>query len=259
MAQTIGTSFKNAEVVDLYLHRPPYPQALYDKLIELAPAYQNLLDIGCGHGKISRRLAEEFENITAVDPSRQMINLGQSLQNGRADNINWIESTAEDAPLSGHYDVVVAALSIHWMDHARLFPKLAMHLKPNHLFAVIEGDGAQKPPWEADWQSFLGKWVPKITGTSFQKDRGPSFWDTYRTYVDVVEEFAFVSEPIQQSLDDFILCQHSRDTFTISKLGVMRDQFDAELGELLNAHVGDDGQLRFRSFTKLTAAKVVLS
>ncbi|MCK0096669.1 class I SAM-dependent methyltransferase [Yoonia sp. F2084L] len=256
MTQSIGTSFRNAEVVDLYLHRPPYPQALYDKLIELAPAHDRLLDLGCGHGKIARRLADTFGDITAVDPSKQMIALGKTLENGCADNIQWIESIAEDAPLSGQYDVVVAALSIHWMDYARLFPKLGVHLKPHYLFAVIVGDGAHEPPWEADWQSFLGRWVPLITGQIFQRNSGTSFWEDYQNHVNVTQEFEFISGPIKQTVDDFILCQHSRDTFAFSKLGDQKDRFDAELAELLGPHADDNGQLQFRSFTKLTAAKV---
>lgn len=259
MVQSIGTSFRNAEVVDLYLHRPPYPQALYDKLIDIAPAHDRLLDLGCGHGKIARRLADRFAEITAIDPSKQMVDLGKTLENGRADNIEWIENVAEDAPLSGHYDVIVAALSIHWMDHARLFPKLAAHLKPEHLFAVIVGDGAHEPPWEGDWQNFLGKWVPLITGQPFQRNSGTSYWEKYQDYVTVTQEFHFVSDLIQQSVDDFILCQHSRDTFAFSKLGDRKDRFDAELVELLAPHADENKQLHFRSFTKLTAAKVAVS
>lgn len=256
MSQQIGRSFMDAEVVDLYLHRPPYSQRLYDLLVELAPGRENLLDLGCGHGKVSRPLSGSFETVTAVDPSARMIALGQSLSLGDAPNIDWVEGYAEEVPLARSFDVVVAALSIHWMDHARLFPRIAQHVTPDHLFAVVEGDGAHAPPWEGDWQDFLGRWVPELTGQPFVTDRSPAFWEAYQQYVDVGEVFELISDPFQQSVDDFILCQHSRDTFTISKLGARRSRFDDELRALLREHADHNGILTYRSMTKLTVAKI---
>ncbi len=256
MNSPIGTSFQATEVVELYLYRPLYPQKIFDLLTDLAPGKESILDLGCGHGKMARPMSQSFSRVTAVDPSSHMIALGKSLKNGTSANINWVNGYAEDVTLTEKFDVIVAALSIHWMDHKILFPKLTQHLKQNHLFAVIEGDGAYNPPWESDWQEFLSRWVPKISGQPLHTDKKRSFWEGYRDYVDVKDEFEVVSEPFHQSLDDFVLCQHSRDTFTISKLGDHRATFDAELKELLTPHTSQDGNLNFRSFTKLTAATI---
>ncbi|MGJ8527956.1 class I SAM-dependent methyltransferase [Maritalea sp.] len=256
MPLPIGKSFKDAEVVDLYLKRPPYPAKLFDLLVEHAPSTQNVLDLGCGHGKIARPLTTRFQNVTAIDPSARMIALGKTLENGKAKNLTWTEDYAETANLSASYDVIVAALSIHWMDHATLFPKLLKHAKPNHLFAVIEGDQPHNAPWKNDWHSFLEKWVPIMTEKPFIKNGGSGFWDKYLEYVEVNDEFELISDPIVQSIDDFILCQHSRDTFTISKLGDRRERFDAELGELLANYADESGNLTFRSCTKLTTSQI---
>ena len=256
MNPTIGTSFQAAEVVDLYLYRPPYPQKIFDLIVNLAPEKESILDLGCGHGKIARQMSQIFNKVTAIDPSENMISLGKSLKYGASANINWIEAYAEDALLTEKFDVVVAALSIHWMDHQVLFPKLSKLLKKNHLFFVIEGDGAHNPPWENDWQDFLTKWVPEITGKPLHAKKGRSYWEKYLDYVDVRDTFEVVSEPFQQSVKDFILCQHSRDTFAISKLGDHRARFDIELEELLTPYVNNCGNLVFQSFTKLTAATI---
>ena len=256
MTLPIGSSFRNSEIVDLYLLRPPYPERLYELLVRFAPSHARLLDLGCGHGKIARPLTPHFENITAIDPSKKMIELGKTLQHGNASNLNWIESTAEKAELSGSYDVIVAALSIHWMDHALLFPKLLKHTQPNHLFAAIEGDAPHKPPWESDWTTFLTKWVPEVTGMPFDQSSKNDFWTKYLQFVDVADEFELISEPMHQSIDDFILCQHSRDTFAISKLGDKRARFDAELKELLGGHADHNAQLTFRSCTRLTTGSI---
>ncbi len=256
MKQEIGTSFQSEEVVDLYLYRPPYPQQIYDLIVSHSPSRGRILDLGCGHGKIARPMSKHFSSVMAIDPSAKMIALGKSLELGAATNLEWVESYAETAPLTGRYDTVVAALSIHWMNHDVLFPKLSKHLKTRHLFSVIEGDGAHKPPWESDWQTFLSKWVPKLTGKPLHTNKDRSFWENYLDYVDVNGVYEVVSDPFHQSIEDFILCQHSRDTFTISKLGSDLESFDDELRELLSPFANANGDLEFQSFTKLTTATI---
>ncbi len=185
-----------------------------------------------------------------------MITLGKSLEFGAATNLEWVESYAETAPLKGKYDTVVAALSIHWMKHDVLFKKLPKYLKKRYLFAVVEGDGAHNPPWEGDWQSFLGKWVPRLTGKPVHANEDRSFWEEYLDYVDVSETHEVISDPFNQSIEDFILCQHSRDTFAISKLDGDRESFDSELRELLSPFANTNGDLEFQSYTKLTLATI---
>ncbi|MFG5382989.1 class I SAM-dependent methyltransferase [Yoonia sp. R2-816] len=256
MKQEIGTSFQSEEVVDLYLYRPPYPQQIYDLIVSHSPSRGRILDLGCGHGKIARPMSQHFSSVTAVDPSANMLALGKSLEFGAATNLEWVESYAETAPLTGRYDTVVAALSIHWMNHEDLFAKLSKHLKTRHLFAIIEGDGAHKPPWESDWQTFHEKWVPKLTGKPFHPNKDRSFWEKYLDYVDVNETYEVVSDAFHQSIEDFILSQHSRDTFAISKLGNDLKSFDQELRELLSPFANANGDLEFQSYTKLTTATI---
>lgn len=125
-----GASFEEREVVDLPLS-PPYPEAVFEKLHQLAPRHDAMLDIGCGPGKVSRPLTRCFADVVAVDPSRHMIALGHTLPGGRAPNLHWVRGLAEEAPLDGRrFDLTVAAASIHWMDHDRLFPKLLLHAAP---------------------------------------------------------------------------------------------------------------------------------
>lgn len=251
----IGTSFENAETVDKYQYRPPYPTKLYDLLIEKAPAHNRLLDLGCGHGKIARYLVDQFSEVLAVDPSKRMIELGQSLQNGNAKNLRWLEGLAETTPLKGEFDLITAALSIHWMDHEELFARLAKHVSQNHILAVIEGDNASNPPWRTSEISFLEKWVPAVTGKQFVEGHR-EFMRGYQQHVRLIEEIEIISEPFTQSIDDFIACQHSRDTFAISKLGQRLEEFDGELKEILQPHADENSCLTFKTKTTLTLSKL---
>lgn len=256
MSDRIGTSFQWPEVAELYLKRPPYPARIFELLAEAAPACGRLLDLGAGHGKVARPMTRLFDEVTAIDPSAELIRIGQTLEGGDAPNLTWVEAYAEDAPLTGQYDLAVAALAIHWMDHDRLFPHLRTHLAAPFPLAVIEGDAAHQPPWHDAWREFLKRWVPELTGEPLHEEKGPSKWESYLPHVDVQRVHEVVSDPLQQSIEDFILCQHSRDTFAISKLGTRRARFDDELRDLLTPYAEAGEMLTFRSYTKLTLAHI---
>lgn len=250
--QRAGASFQDADVVENYPYRPPYPDTVFAKLLAIAPRRQNLLDLGCGPGTIARPLAGHFQQVTAVDPSAKMIALGRSLPGGDAPNIDWIEGFAEDFAIGErHFDLTVAATSIHWMDHARLFPRLAAHAAPGHRVAAISGDTPFEPDWEDDWRHFLARWVPAITGKAFDHAGRQEEMAGYERYLDIEGREYYLSEPFLQSVGDFILCQHSRDTFAPSKLGSRMAEFDAELIALLAPYANSDGDLTFSVLTKL--------
>ncbi|MDX8349930.1 class I SAM-dependent methyltransferase [Cognatiyoonia sp. IB215446] len=250
-----GRSFQSAELSDNYVHRPPYAPQIYACIAEHAASTKRLLDLGCGEGKLARPLARLFDNVVAVDPSEKMLALGQSLENGDAPNIDWIAANAEDAPLSGHFDMVTFASSIHWMDCDRLFPKLKPHLNPQTLLAFVEGDQAFEPPWEAEWRAFLAKWVPMVTAWSLDSAEWLAWRDKHLRHVAIIDTFEFLSPPIRQSVGDFILCQYSRNTFSPLALGNRTTQFADELRELLAGYANADGMLEFRVKTHLTFAR----
>ena len=251
-----GTCFMAAEVADLYDHRPPYADGAYAFMFENVPARGRLLDLGCGEGKIARPMAKYFGQVVAVDPSANMIDLGKSLANGNAANIHWLCAKAEDAALDGRFDLVTFASSIHWMDPVVLFNKLQHHLAPDHLIAIVVGDEPFEPAWAPEFQAFLEKWVPKVTG----RPLGSKEWQSSRTrhldFVEVVQARDFLSDPFEQTIDSFVLCQQSRNTFARSKLGRQAGDFETELGRPLEGHTNDRGMLSYRVKTKVTLAKL---
>lgn len=246
MVERVGASFEDPAVVENYLYRPSYPVGVYEKLLSIAPGRNCLLDLGCGPGKISRQLSEHFHEVVAVDPSRSMIDLARRLERGNASNIRWVVGLAEDYDGAGHHspDLIVAAASIHWMDHNRLFPRLKSLASDAHQVAIVSGDTPFQPPWAEDWKSFLAKWVPIATGGKFDHDGKQEKRSEYKSFLDVDGTEFFLSKPMTQNVDDFIRCQHSRDTFAPSHLGETLPRFDIELRELLTPYA-EDQSLRF--------------
>ncbi|UJW87800.1 class I SAM-dependent methyltransferase [Devosia sp. SL43] len=251
MTERAGASFEEADVVENYVFRPPYPDAIFARLAEISPARVAALDIGCGPGKVARPLTRLFGSVTAVDPSSNMIALGRSLPGGDAANIEWIEGFAEEFPIGERrFDLTVAAASIHWMDHQRLFPRLAQHGRPGHIIAVVSGDDAFEPPWRDEWLAFLQRWVPRITGEQYDPATKTPIWDSYRSGLDILGDEYFISDAFEQSVADFIGCQHSRDTFASSRLGPNIADFDRELEAILQPHA-DKGRLTYQVRTRL--------
>lgn len=250
-----GQSFEDAEVATYYAYRPPYPDEIATKLVELSPAHRSLMDLGCGTGKIARTLSSHFQSVFALDASAAMLEVAQQLENGRADNIHWVQGLAETTELEHvPYDLVVAAASIHWMDHAVVFPRLAASVSNDHLFAVVEGDGAFDPPWQSQWEDFLTHWIRELTGETYGRKGNESFENhmrLYQNWIDVAGEVSVISKPVAQSIPDFVACQHSRDTFAPSKLGRRLEKFDSDLARLLRPFAAED-QLTYCVQTKLT-------
>src|SRR3569623_113034 len=161
-----AATFQDAGVVAAYLHRPPYPDALYRRLLELMPARRAVLDLGCGPGKIARALAPHVDEVLAIDPSAAMLRTGQALDGGERSNIRWRLAAAEDAPLSdAAFDLAVAGAAIHWMDPAIVFPRLARALAPGARLALVDGDAPSAAPWHAAYQQVIVAWGERLGRT----------------------------------------------------------------------------------------------
>jgi SAM-dependent methyltransferase len=81
-------AFDDPDVAKAYVHRAPYPPALFVRLQELAPRAGRLLDLGCGPGKLTLPLAASFRHVDAVDPAEPMIAAAKA--SNAAPNIRWI-------------------------------------------------------------------------------------------------------------------------------------------------------------------------
>lgn len=250
-----GDSFGDSEVAEAYLHRPDYADAIYRRLVEISPGHRSLLDLGCGTGKIARRLAGYFESVTALDASGPMLRIAALQCAVNPHRISWIQGLAEEVPFAGApFDLVVAGASIHWMDHARVFPKLLGSVASDHVFAVVDGDGPHEPPWQTQWNSFLAQWIYELKGEVFEPDNPDSAFaqkmNSYRRWLNVAGELIVVAEPIRQRVEHFIACQHSRDTFTRARLGGRLGRFDAQLRAMLMPYARE-GVISYRVGSKL--------
>lgn len=114
---------------------------LGEALIDLLGAKpgERILDLGCGTGQLTQRIAERGATVTGLDASPEMI--GQARQ-----NYPQLQFTLKDAAaieFDGEFDAVFSNAALHWMLNASAVAKaVARALRPNGRFvAELGGKG----------------------------------------------------------------------------------------------------------------------
>jgi SAM-dependent methyltransferase len=214
-----------------------------------------LLDAGAGDGRIARRLASEMIRVDAVDPSLEMIAVGKAAPGGASSNLRWIESRMEDAALDSPYGLATAGASFHWMDPDIVLPILADALAPDAVLALIDGDAPVDATFEEAISRVMRETLTRADGSP------PAEWLTagdrlerpmleHARYeprgVKITEPF-----PVEQSVADFLRCEHSRQSFSEDHLRPeLCAFFDKAMREALEPYtVG--GRLRYAIRTRI--------
>jgi len=189
-----------------------------------------------------------------------MLDIAQQLQDESDSNVTWVSGLAEEGNYAvERFDLIVAAASIHWMDHSLLFPRLLDHTKDNHVFAVVDGDGAYKPPWEDAWGEFLSKWIFNLTGEHYESDPNKSpFTKKMRRHRDwlILEGEESFEHTVSQTVSDFIRCQYSRDTFAPIKLGKRKTEFANDLQQVVAPYADNADRLVYQVKSSLEWGKI---
>src|SRR4051812_13860078 len=98
--------------------RPPYSAQLADTMArELSlDGTGELLDVGCGPGVLELALAGLFDQVTALDPEPEMLQVGERrCRQAGLSNVRWVQGVAEDiAALNlGRWRAVTFGESFH--------------------------------------------------------------------------------------------------------------------------------------------------
>lgn len=244
-----AAEFEDEGVVETYAHRPAYPDALIARLLALMPSRGRVLDLGCGPGKLAWALFPYVTKVVAVDPSAAMLRVARGLGDDPDGKIQWVHSRAEDLELCTGFDLAVAGASIHWMEPAILFPKLAAALAPRAPVAIVNGDAPTEAPWISAYEGVVIHWVERLGGR-WKDERHRRRTAAHEPWLPEEGREHFVRE-VTQSLEDLIACEHSRATWSRRRMGPLAEAFDADLRVALSPWTRD-GLLTYEMETSLT-------
>ncbi|MEO0997666.1 MAG: class I SAM-dependent methyltransferase [Pseudomonadota bacterium] len=117
---------------DYARYRPSYPDTLFQRLAELAPARALAWDCATGNGQAAAGLARHFERVIATDASAEQIASAPAL-----DGVEFRVAPAEASGLAtASADLVTVGQSLHWFDVDAFYAEAARVLKPDGVLAV---------------------------------------------------------------------------------------------------------------------------
>ena len=115
----------------------PVPGYLEDLLAHLPSPCRRALDVGCGVGELSRRLATTCDEVLGIDRAEHMIAKATALSTG-VSNVSFELGDFLDCPLAeDSFDLVLSVASLHHMDFDRALAKMRDVTRPGGVVAVL--------------------------------------------------------------------------------------------------------------------------
>jgi ubiquinone/menaquinone biosynthesis C-methylase UbiE len=118
-------------------------QAIHKRLISKIelPANANVLDLGCGTGRLLNRLASQFPDLrgTGLDLSPQMLQVARQ-SNQHRPRLIYLEGNAESLPFAeGQFDAVFNTISfLHYPQPEKVLSEVARVLSPGGRFYLVD-------------------------------------------------------------------------------------------------------------------------
>jgi len=128
----IGTYDNIAKIYDKRLNSKTISEEnLFLK--EINTKGKTILDLGCGTGRLSSKLAKKAKKIIAIDNSKNMIRLAKAK---KIPNAKFIHSNMEKLPFKkSSFDIIISSLSIeHIKDFEKVLKEIKRVLKTNGKF-----------------------------------------------------------------------------------------------------------------------------
>lgn len=118
-------------------------RAIHQRLLEYVdlPEPANVLDLGCGTGRLLERLATQFPDLrgTGLDLSPKMLRVAR-LSNRHHPRLIYIEGKAESLPFGeGQFDAVFNTISfLHYLEPQQVLSEVTRVLKPGGRFYLVD-------------------------------------------------------------------------------------------------------------------------
>ncbi|MGC9515604.1 class I SAM-dependent methyltransferase [Methanocrinis sp.] len=135
---------------------------------------ERILDIGCGDGRITARIADLVPrgSVLGIDSSTEMVRFaGERFPPEIIKNLRFAEADARDLSFEEEFDLVVSFAALHWIaDHGPVLGGIRRALKPGgRALLQFGGRGNAAAPLKiADQMTREGKWRSYFEGFTFR-------------------------------------------------------------------------------------------
>ncbi|WP_189094092.1 methyltransferase domain-containing protein [Nocardia jinanensis] len=153
--------------------RPEYPGRLSMFLAALAPSTDLAVDVGCGSGQLTTRLASHFDTTIGIDPS------DDQLANARPrDRVRYLRAPAEELPVPDRSaTLITAAQAAHWFDRPAFYSEVRRIAADDAVIAlisygVLRPEPAIAPRFDHFYGNEIGSYWPperKLVDTGYSE------------------------------------------------------------------------------------------
>ena len=127
--------------------RPPYPEALIDRVVQLIglTPQDRVLDLGCGPAQLARAFAAHVNEVVAMDPEPAMLAIAREMAAG-VPNMQVVQGRSDDLDARhGRFKAVVIGRAFHWMDREATLRTLDRLIEPGGAVVLIAESSPKIP------------------------------------------------------------------------------------------------------------------
>jgi trans-aconitate methyltransferase len=158
------------EVADLYhKYRRGYPPEAIDAIAKAFQLTEDdlAIDLGCGTGQVTAKLAQRVRAVIGVDPSPDMLARAQK-EYTHPKNAVWLLGADTDIPHLAaaigerSVKVITVGQALHWMDHESLFQAAKPLIQDNGGIAILANGTPlwlQNTAWSHALREVMEQWL----------------------------------------------------------------------------------------------------
>lgn len=150
-------------------------------VLDSVPAHaERALDVGCGEGLLTRRLARVVRHVVGIDRDRSSILAAQATSGGEVDYVMGDFLRHPFRPAS--FDLVVSVASLHHMNGHAALDRMRALLRPGGRLTIV--GLARTTPFDLprDVAGVVADRLHKLTRTEWDGDLAPRVWPPPLTF-----------------------------------------------------------------------------
>jgi SAM-dependent methyltransferase len=236
-------------------HRPSYPRAAIEAMLDGLGDAVRAVDVGCGTGISTRLLAQSGATVIGIDPNEDM--LDQARNETPTDlAVRYVQADAEATGLAAESaDLLVCAQSFHWFDPDTALAEFHRLLAPGGRLALMWNVRTNKPGFTAGYNDIARRAQDDAQRRGLPVRRARHHETDYRSLFTNEHTLRY---PNPQPLDWPALLGRAASASYYPRTGAFREQLDRELRALFDAYQ-HDGVVSLEQETELTLAEVIKS